>query len=65
MRIEVFGQDLLWERRVGPDLFLESLLMSLHGCLTWGDNGLEAESLPITSFSCLRVAHGELVDVAG
>ena len=65
MRIEVFDQDLLRERRVGPDLFLESLLMSLHGCLTRGNNGLEAELVPITSFSCMRVSHRELLDVVG
>ena len=49
--IEVFDQDRLWECHVGPDLFLESLLMPFHGRLAWGDKRLEAESSSITSFS--------------
>ena len=51
MRIEVFDQDLLWKRHMGLDLFLEGLLMPFHGLLTGGDNGLEAKSSSITSFS--------------
>ena len=35
--IEVFDQDILRKCHMSPDLFLESLLMAFHGCLTWGD----------------------------